>query len=134
MTDWGKIGKQVALGKKGTGWMRFDLDKMVAKEIVNSAKNINKDETDLYAKVYDWAEGWEETEQFAYEVGNDMAAEAKKTGGESWVDDYSEMLNEYLNGYVEGAMKVFNKKKISNLNELKRFAESKAKQKLKEVV
>jgi hypothetical protein len=134
MTDWKAIGRQVALGKKGTGWMMFDLDKMVAKEIVESSHNINKDETDLYAKVYDWAEGWEDTNQFAYEVGNDMIAEAKKTGGENWVEDYSELLDEYLNGYVEGAMKAFNKKKISSLTELKRFAESKAKERLKEVI
>jgi len=88
--DFHKLGMEIALGKKGTRWMIVDEGGLKeAKE----AEGDNK-----FDKFVNWAEGWKETEQWEYEVGQYMTNPAKNP------DLRVEEENDYVLGYAEGML------------------------------
>lgn len=86
--DFYKLGQDIALGKKGTGWMAVNEGELEeAKEAEGDTK---------IDKFRNWAEGWKETEQWQYEVGRNMAPLTDKT-----LEKRLEQEDEYFWGYVK---------------------------------
>jgi hypothetical protein len=103
--DFRKLGTDIALGKKGTGWMAIgESDLKEAKQ----AEGENK-----FDKFANWAEGWKETLQWEHEVGQHMKPLSEKT-----VDERIDQENDYILGYAEGMMEKenqLNKKKLKKV-------------------
>jgi len=81
--NWEEVGYLMAKGKLGTGWMAFNERSL--KEM------IEKGETPLA-----WAEGWTETEQWLYEVGDRILEEV----GSMDADEFFEAEGDWEYGYA----------------------------------
>ncbi|MGC9059538.1 MAG: hypothetical protein ACP5H3_04010, partial [Candidatus Aenigmatarchaeota archaeon] len=71
-----QLGYGMASGKKGTGWMKFDPEEF---------NNINIEEDE---DAIEYAEGWLETDQWNYEVGELIKKIAEKEGIEEGTDSF----------------------------------------------
>jgi hypothetical protein len=93
-----KLGKDIALGKKGTGWMAIGKS-----DIQEALKTEGKTPEE---KFYNWAEGWKETLQWEHEVGKKLKPMTEETIGER-----IEQEDLYFHGYTEGMKEKYNKLK-----------------------
>jgi len=59
-----RLGYDIAKGRKGTGWMAFDIDDFI-EEMEAEGKDIDRLGME---DLEEWVEGWTETNQFQYEV------------------------------------------------------------------
>lgn len=94
-----ELGKKIAFGKVGTGWMA------VGKSDIQEALKEGEGETPT-EKFRNWAEGWKETHQWEYEVGKNLAPLTDKT-----LEKRLEQEDEYFWGYTEGMNEKYNKLK-----------------------
>jgi len=98
--NWYKFGRDIATGKKGTGWMQ--ADKSMIEEVLTK---VDPKKQSIYEALYDNARKWEETEQFQYEVGQYMPA----MKNESSLLARFETEHEFFLGYTDVLFEMYKK-------------------------
>ncbi|MGC8651562.1 MAG: hypothetical protein ACP5RX_03045 [Minisyncoccia bacterium] len=104
-----RLGYGMAAGKKGTRWMRFD-----PKDFNDEAFSDPDIEVGEAATRY--AEGWLETEQWKYEVGDLIREIAEKEGIEEGTDSFlygvfEPLSGAWTSGYADYILELKNKVK-----------------------
>lgn len=93
-----KLGYDMAAGKAGTGWMKFDGDTEGQ-------------------EPGEFATGWTETEQWKYEVAKKILKDLGLDPAAQWSDDqiseYMELEDAWIDGYEEYILKHQNNNKIA---------------------
>jgi len=95
MINWHQLGKDIASGKSGTGWMKY-------------SKGDLKDYNGTFEeKVDKCIQGWFETLQWEYEVGKNITKEVGSEIKENDINDaYFDARLEWESGYGEYIMEV----------------------------
>jgi len=97
--DWYDLGYDMASGKKGTGWMKYNKG-----DIKDSS---DYGEKDIEEVADEYTEGWKETEQWQYEVGSKIREELGSEIKDGEInDDYFDAQREWCVGYANYIVKI----------------------------